>query len=565
MREGSLLPWRLELAAYAGDEAAFGALSLEQQERLIAHEWTHFRPTPDGLWAVLERAGRDAQLRVLVDALRRAFDNVANEPVVAGRLGEIRAILERCRTAEEMRVLQRIAEEERDTTFLGPREDLGSLIDTARALAEALERRGDLRAAYLAAVRATSLRDAFGSMVTALVPEAKWIDADLAAYVGAPGAREGKRAPHLLARDWAAGARRWGRVAAIWAMFASVGAGAEEKRDPGKVQALVREFQAWIVDPSHETYRYPNRMSIHPLGLPGEHSLGWVREILIKMTGSASHVPPEVQRELAAFALRGDPIFLFHGLGIEEELPPQQRGDAFRASLPGSTSDLRLLALRVRVPEARLLEITRPLGTLDHPNLARLVRVGFAGELAERGAFLVYERALGLPLEDWLAGERSLDERRAVVRGILDGLEHAHALGVVHGSLGSQSVLVDGGAPLIIDHGHAAVGELERRDFESGDHVYRVGMGIDPSYSPEKLGDGFKGVSTDIYGAGALAARILTGEPPFRGSGAKLATRILKDRPGPFGYRDPVLQRALAKIPVDRFPSIAALRDALLG
>ncbi|MEZ0228562.1 MAG: hypothetical protein ACAI25_08040, partial [Planctomycetota bacterium] len=39
VREGALLSWRIELAAYAGDEAAFEALEPVLQEELRAHEW----------------------------------------------------------------------------------------------------------------------------------------------------------------------------------------------------------------------------------------------------------------------------------------------------------------------------------------------------------------------------------------------------------------------------------------------------------------------------------------------------------------------------------------------
>ncbi len=120
---------------------------------------------------------------------------------------------------------------------------------------------------------------------------------------------------------------------------------------------------------------------------------------------------------------------------------------------------------------------------------------------------------------------------------------------------------MDGGTPRVVDHGHGVLRELADRD----PNETRM-LEVDAAYSPELVmgGTSRTDARSDVYGAGALAAWILGGRPIFEGSPGEIARRILQEEPGPLGYRDSVLRRALSKDPAKRFPTLAAFRAALL-
>jgi hypothetical protein len=559
VRDGSLLPWRLELAAYAGDDVAFEALSPAQKERLVESEWFWFRPNAESLWEVLERASLDVRLRVVLDALRRGFERIGRVPIISGRLREIKAWLGRVPTPEELRVLRELAEEARDATLIVTTyEDHAGIVDTIAALGVAVEGKGPLRDAFMAAMRLSYGRDVQAT-VDSLKEAAPEIHEDLASYVGSPGARVGKRPPCASLHRWLMGLDRFHATVALRALLAFRRG---EIRDPD----VLRRLEAWVAEPSpcEVTLVSPvsgreYKLVHHPLGLPDAESADKAQYF---MRDSGRDVRDEAgSREIIDFALSDEPLFRFDGLEVLEEAArsPSLDARAYRA-IDSRTGEQRLLlALDKPVREARLREIVNPLLTLDHPNLARLVHVGFKGAGARRPAYLVYARALGVRLREWLAGERSLEEKLVIIGGILDGLEHAHSRGVFHRRLFSESIVVDRGEARIVDHGHKVLGRL-------GDTLGTTLLEIDVDQANN---DSY----ADVYGAAALAAMVLTGRPVFRPAERNqtadayvtaLARAIRNDPPPPVGHRDSILRRALAPRREDRFSTVAAFRAAFL-
>lgn len=60
----------------------------------------------------------------------------------------------------------------------------------------------------------------------------------------------------------------------------------------------------------------------------------------------------------------------------------------------------------------------------------------------EAKLLLVLEWVEGRTLTDWLSGAPSYEERLAVTKSMLDTLTRIHALGIAHGDLHPQNIIV---------------------------------------------------------------------------------------------------------------------------
>lgn len=202
---------------------------------------------------------------------------------------------------------------------------------------------------------------------------------------------------------------------------------------------------------------------------------------------------------------------------------------------------------------------------LRHP---RLVEVHGLVE-GRRATALVMEFVAGGSLADQLAeGPLAPDLAVSHCIGVLEGLSVLHARGIVHGDVKPANVLLDeGGLVKLADFGLA-------RAYSVDATLTRVGAQADgtlSALSPERLDGAPASPAGDVYAAGALLYRLLTGEHyvPFAGADEAEARRRIREE-GPVlphprvpAGLEPILARALAKRPADRYASAAALRDAL--
>jgi serine/threonine protein kinase len=191
------------------------------------------------------------------------------------------------------------------------------------------------------------------------------------------------------------------------------------------------------------------------------------------------------------------------------------------------------------------------LARLEHPAIARLID---AGALPDGRPYLVMERVDGEPVDDYAARRGlSIAARVDLLRRICEAVAFAHRNLVVHRDLKPSNVLVDAeGRPKLLDFGIAQL-------LGPGDGLATVGEFrlMTPAYAaPEQRTGAPTTTSTDVWGLGALALRLLTGSTPRERS--EEAGRL-----GALGDLGVVLERAMAEDPERRYATAGAFADDL--
>jgi len=236
----------------------------------------------------------------------------------------------------------------------------------------------------------------------------------------------------------------------------------------------------------------------------------------------------------------------------------------------------RRVALKVLRPELaavigaeRFLAEIKTTANLQHPHILAL----FDSGEADGFVFYVMPYVEGESLRDRIAREKQLPVEDAVriAREVADALDYAHRHGVVHRDIKPENVLLHDGRALVADFGIALA--VSRSD--GGTRMTETGMSLGtPFYmSPEQaMGEREITAKSDVYALGCVTYEMLVGEPPFTGPTAQsIVARVMTERPRPLQLQrhtipthvEAAVQRALEKLPADRFKSAAEFASAL--
>jgi serine/threonine protein kinase len=230
-------------------------------------------------------------------------------------------------------------------------------------------------------------------------------------------------------------------------------------------------------------------------------------------------------------------------------------------------ADKRTQALAQFVEEARVLTRIR------HENVVRTYDQGFLDGLP----YLVLEWCEHGSMRD-LLGQRAgvpltLAEAWELLSPIVLAVGQAHDVGVVHRDLKPANIMLvrDGPRwlPRVIDFGIAKLCDPAEHAGSGATQTRSGSSAFTPAYAaPEQMAGARTGPWTDIHALGLMFVELVTGQDPYPAT-SLIRSVLDAERPsaarhgidvGPF---EPVIAKALALRPADRFASVAEFHQRL--
>ncbi|HTT69041.1 MAG TPA: serine/threonine-protein kinase [Gemmatimonadales bacterium] len=251
----------------------------------------------------------------------------------------------------------------------------------------------------------------------------------------------------------------------------------------------------------------------------------------------------------------------------------------------------RPVAIKVLRPELaaalgaeRFLREIRLSAQLHHPHILPLYDSGEVASDPARGEgggpagpgilYYVMPWVEGETLRDRIERETQLPLHDAlqIAREVADALGYAHGRGVVHRDIKPENILLESGHALVADFGIARAVTAA-----GGEKLTETGLAVGtPLYmSPEQAsGEQRLDGRSDLYSLACVLYEMLAGEPPYTGRTAQaiIARRLTDPVPPLRTVRETVpvqvaqaIDRALARVPADRFATAAQFVEALAG
>ena len=230
---------------------------------------------------------------------------------------------------------------------------------------------------------------------------------------------------------------------------------------------------------------------------------------------------------------------------------------------------IKVLAAQLSLDEEFVRRFEREATTaanLRHPAIVTIYDVGEQDGLYYIAMEYVNGRSLHHVLEE--RATLGLGYAISLLDPVARALDYAHEQGAVHRDIKPHNILIDhDGRVLLTDFGIAQTPDSD------GERLTRTGvfMGTPEYISPEQAEARRVDGRSDLYSLAVVAYEVITGRVPFAGATPQLIvahsqlpppppTSVLAHLPGEL---DEVMARALAKAAERRFPTGAALVEAL--
>ena len=233
----------------------------------------------------------------------------------------------------------------------------------------------------------------------------------------------------------------------------------------------------------------------------------------------------------------------------------------------------RLTAVKVLCPplcaddpsaELRFRQEALLVAKVRHPSVAQVYDFD---RLPDGQYLLAMEYVAGETVAQRLerSGPFPVPEAIRVLRTVADALNHVHWIGILHGDLKPQNIMLGPGAEVkLLDFGVAH--EMAQLVPANGHHPGTLAY-----MSPDQLLGDALGPASDIYALGVVLYEMLSGRLPHAGTTvAELRIQRLLRPPVPVNWLRPALSRALADVvaralhpdPAERWPSAVAFAQA---
>jgi tRNA A-37 threonylcarbamoyl transferase component Bud32 len=235
----------------------------------------------------------------------------------------------------------------------------------------------------------------------------------------------------------------------------------------------------------------------------------------------------------------------------------------------------RNIALKVLRPELaasigadRFLREIQIEASLQHPHILPLYDSG----KADGTLYYTMPYVEGETLRQRLAREKQLpvEDVVKIVTQVGDAISYAHGRGVVHRDLKPENIMFSEGHALVSDFGVArAVSEA------GGEQLTDSGVAVGtPAYMSPEQATGAAGVDarSDVYSLGLVVYEMLAGDPPFTGTTPQMVmAKQAAERVPSLEIVRPnlplelvnVIEKALAKVPADRYQTATEFCEAL--
>ncbi|HKU57356.1 MAG TPA: protein kinase [Gaiellaceae bacterium] len=208
----------------------------------------------------------------------------------------------------------------------------------------------------------------------------------------------------------------------------------------------------------------------------------------------------------------------------------------------------------------------RAVARLSHPNIVTVIDRG-----DDNGRqYIVFEHVEGENLKELVLRTGRLPVRSALelALAVADGLSFAHEHGLVHRDVKPQNVLLSReGEVKVTDFGIARSLHMDHGVTQTG-----TVLGTGEYLAPEQASGKPVSPATDVYSLGIVLWELLAGDVPFVGENFvavalrhvnEPAPSLLERRPDVSPRLAAAVDRALAKDPARRFPSMAAFAGEL--
>lgn len=225
---------------------------------------------------------------------------------------------------------------------------------------------------------------------------------------------------------------------------------------------------------------------------------------------------------------------------------------------------------RLRAREYFLHE-ARVVGNLNHTHITSIYDIGIQDGLP----YIVMEYIEGKDVKELINSGNgfSLKEKLSFLSMVARALHYAHQRGILHRDIKPANIMIlKEGYPKITDFGIAHIMNAGK-SFGFKNPIQEDGFipGTPLSMSPEQIMRKELDQRSDIYSLGSMSYEWISGQKPFSGKDlAEQLHAVVENAPPPLSKLcqvdndlEEIINRAMAKNPVDRFQSAEEFSDAL--